>query len=93
MSLSAAIEKETHLAYMSRMGLYPENLARHEARLVELRSELERQRQEYLQVTAILERMTAPKLKELTCLRPMGADEYFNGRGGLCEEKPSPFHH
>jgi hypothetical protein len=91
-AIDRAIEQETHLAYMARMGLYPENLIRHEQRIKDLQEERARQRQQYLDAADILDRMTAPK-GEPSCLRPLGADEHFDGRGRLRQEKPSPFHH
>jgi len=92
-SLDRALEIETHDAMMCRLGFRPENLERHERRIVELRFLREQQHQEYLEARSIEERMTAPGLREPSCVQPLGPDQYFDGRGELREQRHVEGHH
>jgi len=73
--------------FLAKHGIGDTDIPKLERNLQVLYDERDRQRQQYLAAAALLAHMTAPRLREPSCLRPMSEDTFFNGRGELVRDR------
>ena len=79
--------------FLARHGIGDTDISKLERNLQVLYDERDRQRQQDLTAAALLAKMTAPRLREPSCLSGMSPDEWIGPRRTLRTQRMVEGHH